>query len=636
MVAINTSKKITTAATPVTAVKTPITTTVKSVTAPPVKPASAVSQAVQGVKAAMTPTTTATPVKAPVTAASAGAQGVTGVKNASTLAPNLNTQQNNYFSNQFGGTNKYVADQLARYQGAVASGDTGLQQRLQADAKRVGYQLPQQGQTPGTAEPGAVDTGTTGTAAQLTPEDRQRGYTSVNGKIKIINPDGSLRDVLNQEDNNYVSQLIQADANRQNELNTLNAGQLQNQQTYDYATGKLVGQKAVDTQGAQELQNRRGGFYSGGLDYQLGGINSAYAEQFGQLAQDYQARNQQLQAAYGNNLSTINQTINALIQSEPGRIQSAIDTAAAKKRDQRLEEAKTTGIYYNPDAEPLYNELLGLKQQAEAPGITSSARAALSRRADTLRAQLQGMGVDISQLGAGSTSNQSNIAGYGIRTEERRQADVAQANNERNYEYDKNQDTIANGWKTAEATGKIPADLAKVIGVPAGTTTEQAKQDRLEQLWQVAEATGTIPNELADLYGFPRGTRTMDAINNDRDYELDRDASDLAWIKEDYDQSTGSGGGGSEKTVSGTTAGSLLKKSLTKIIGYTADEYGNKTIPKYGTSSDWETRKKAFIDALNTTGIELGAEVITMLTKAGYTTSEIAKLQADPDTAAAF
>lgn len=184
-----------------------------------------------------------------------------------------------------------------------------------------------------------------------------------------------------------------------------------------------------------------------------------------------------------------------------------------------------------------------------------------------------------------------------------------------------------NLWKVADTTGVIPDQLATLYGIPKGTKTQQAQQLILTNLWTVAEQTGTIPDQLADLYGIPHGTKTQDAINNDRQYDLNRDASDLAWIKEDFDESQPSGGGAETKTVTGDTAGVLLKKSVTKIIGYTADEQGYKTIPKYGTTTDWETRKKAFVDAYNSSGVAPGADVITMLTKAGYTPDEISKLK---------
>jgi hypothetical protein len=52
------------------------------------------------------------------------------------------TSTGSSYWDQFGGQNSYVQSQQARYQQAIASGDTDLANRLQADAARVGYTLP--------------------------------------------------------------------------------------------------------------------------------------------------------------------------------------------------------------------------------------------------------------------------------------------------------------------------------------------------------------------------------------------------------------------------------------------------------------------------------------------------------------
>lgn len=151
-----------------------------------------------------------------------------------------------------------------------------------------------------------------------------------------------------------------------------------------------------------------------------------------------------------------------------GRYESAAERA--------LREAQLTGQYLPAEARALINSLLELKRQAEAPGITRDARDELSRRADVIRSQLQGMGVDPSLFGADVPAAQaaSNIARAGI-------------------------PTLQYQTVVAELTGRLPD------GTP--TTAEQQRQ--LENLWRLAEETGRIPEQLADMYGIPRGTPTL-------------------------------------------------------------------------------------------------------------------------------
>lgn len=89
-----------------------------------------------------------------------------------------------------------------------------------------------------------------------------------------------------------------------------------------------------------------------------------------------------------------------------------------------IAEAQLTGNYLPTEARQVVNQILGLKQQAETPGITAQERAGLSQEADALRAQLQALGVDPSLYGANVSYNNASRVNPGIRTLAGQQLDL--------------------------------------------------------------------------------------------------------------------------------------------------------------------------------------------------------------------
>jgi hypothetical protein len=79
-------------------------------------------------------------------------------------------------------------------------------------------------------------------------------------------------------------------------------------------------------------------------------------------------------------------------------------------------------------AQQLYSQLMGLKQQAEAKGITAADRSKLSNQADGIRAMLSTMGVDISKLGANTNSATAGQITPTIRTLSGQNQDLAAQN----------------------------------------------------------------------------------------------------------------------------------------------------------------------------------------------------------------
>lgn len=555
----------------------------------------------------------------------------------SVMAPQMTGTQNAYFDKQFGGTDKYIQDQLTRFQG----GDADLQGLITKDLQRFGVTPPQPAGTGVVTDVqgaggGMTDSTTAGSVNTLGEVNIPGGVIpniganigaiaqgqqgqpagtaiqTVNGQQFIQYPDGR-RELVDTETERSIANELSGYERALAEAQAAQAAQqAANQQAFDYSNQQLKSAEAVDIQGAQELQNRRGGFYSGGLDYQLGSIGSAYAGERGRIAQDYNRVNQELNAKYGAQTLDIRNNINSLLTSAPDIIAQRIAEAAAAKKAQALEESKTTGIYFNPENESDYNRLLALKQQAEAKGITKEARAALSSEADQIRGRLKSRGVDISKLGAGSTAATAGQQSYGTFTEARRQED-------RNFEYNKSQDTIANQWEVAAQTGVIPDALATRYGIPKGTKTQEAQQRVIENLWTVAEQTGTIPDELADLYNIPRGTQTQAAYEFEQGLALDQDAADLDWYSESRED------GGSTKPEAGispTVAGDRLKTALTTQVLNEQGAYVDSINQDYDTVAD------AFVDAYNL-GVADGKDVLEMLARAGVSSSNITKLKAE-------
>lgn len=221
--------------------------------------------------------------------------------------PNLNSNQTNYVNKNYGSANNYVQSQIDRYQNAAASGDRDLYTRVQTDANRLGYQLPN------------------------VPLNQ-------NG-IKSTDPNTGLPTWIGAGVNQEVQAQIDALMGQQQAAQqAAQFGVNQNQQFLQQQLAALAAQQAVDTQGAQDLQNRRGGFYSGGLDYQLGSIGSAYANQRGQLGSEIASRNQQLLDQYGTQANTIAQQIAGLQSNRPQLVNEAINNYLTQ-------QAQLTGNY---------------------------------------------------------------------------------------------------------------------------------------------------------------------------------------------------------------------------------------------------------------------------------------------------
>lgn len=91
------------------------------------------------------------------------------------------------------------------------------------------------------------------------------------------------------------------------------------------------------------------------------------------------------------------------------------------------------------EAQGLVNQLLALKQQAEAPGITAADRSRLSNQADGVRAMLSQMGVDASAYGANVDFATASQTAPSIRTLAGQQLDLQRQGQSFNQDFSQQQ-----------------------------------------------------------------------------------------------------------------------------------------------------------------------------------------------------
>ena len=145
-----------------------------------------------------------------------------------------------------------------------------------------------------------------------------------------------------------------------------------------------------------------------------------------QLEAQEQARRQQ---EYNNILSALSPLMNQ---------QGRADDLVQRDFDNNLSVTDRTGYYKPRGADEIISQLMGLKQQAEAPTITRDARAGLSSEADILRGQLQAMGVDPALFGSNVSQSQAaqNVNRAGQMTVGKQAQDFAQRADIRDYKRD--------------------------------------------------------------------------------------------------------------------------------------------------------------------------------------------------------
>lgn len=206
-------------------------------------------------------------------------------------------------------------------------------------------------------------------------------------------------------------------------------------------------------------------------------------------------------------------------QTELGNVINALNTVTSEQQrglDNRRADAALTGNYLTPEQQSAIDTLLGLKQQAEAPTVTRQQRAALSTQADTVRNQLQALGIDPTALGANVSSAQARQSGVG-----RTLAGIA--SDRQGQEQQFNQGLATRQQDTAEK--QYTEQFAY----------QKARDAITDQRWQ------TEFDENVRQYGLNYGLQSL-SQENDQAYRqaqlaLAQDDNLRSWTQLDYDQS---------------------------------------------------------------------------------------------------
>lgn len=249
----------------------------------------------------------------------------TAGSNPTSTSGTTDSAQSYIDSNRPGGMNSYAAIQRDRYRQAVASNDVDLINRLNADAVRVGYSL----QDPGLA---ITDTTTTDTPPTDQPPADQPPAPDYSWITDMVNNElTQQKTALDQE----LARLKQSSELTVNQNNSF----LQDQIKTLEDNRVKVGAEIVN------FQNRRGSFYSGGVDFQTSHNNDSYAQAEGAATKDIAARNADIWN--NNNLlaQQASEKLAALQSQAPDRIRQLIEEQKSKDAALALQTAGVTGNY---------------------------------------------------------------------------------------------------------------------------------------------------------------------------------------------------------------------------------------------------------------------------------------------------
>lgn len=215
-----------------------------------------------------------------------------------------------------------------------------------------------------------IDTANSNTLRNLLDPSKGGKIISLPGMAAGVDPVKAQleADIKKQIENQLAtqSQAINAELAK-----TLQANQLAVQQNNSYLQeqlGKLGQQKVVNDDSATKLQNRRGGFYSGGLDYQLGQNASSYNEASGSVSREIAQRNADINNRNALLAEQAAQQISLMQQQAPDLIRQRVAEALQSQQETKMREASLTGKYNGQNTVD-YNNMLLQQKLAEA-GLT--------------------------------------------------------------------------------------------------------------------------------------------------------------------------------------------------------------------------------------------------------------------------
>lgn len=385
------------------------------------------------------------------------------------------------------------------------------------------------------------------------------------------------------EEKAFLQQQLDAlNAQNQSNLSSTNYQIDQNKQALQQQLDALNKQNVVQTDATQQFNNRLGGLYSGGQQYQQGEQAAAYANQQGQAQQQTSAKNQQLLDQYGTQAASIASQIQTLQTASPDIIRERLQSWINNERDYGLNYANTFG------------NLNGQNTQSQ-------------------NQQNFQQGIDVANL-TGQYNGQTTLAGQ----------QAALANKQANW--NAYQDTVNQTGNLGKGPAENWSNL--ITNANTGVQTLAGSQTTLGNLWTAANATGTIGKDLAHLIGVPEGTKTEQALEFAKQNAQSSDDNMRQWAQLGLNFSKAQNGGGTSSNLgqapSSAQAGNYLQRLLTTQV----DDGNGGTKPQ--VASDYASKEKVFESAYDTLFAGTDAtdkDVVNALVAAGFTPADIASIK---------
>lgn len=281
--------------------------------------------------------------------------------------------------------------------------------------------------------------------------------------------------------------------------------------------------------------------------------------------------------------------------SNLGSMASMFQNEDQRGIDNNFAESDRTGNYLPPEAKSIVSNILQLKQQAEAKGISAADRAQLSAKADGFRAQLAAMNIDPSAY-ASSVSANNIVYNPGIRTLAGQQLDMQK----QDQKFNQGQQQWQNNFQNEQFA------------------YQKARDSITDQQWKAKFDEDVRQNGLS--YGMQMLQENNQQAYREAQIGLSQDDSARQWAQLDYSMSNPS----SQKS-GGLTANQVLdniKNMYTEPV-YQADKLGNQT--KVGTqiTKDASKRGDMFLNVVDA-GLS-DTETNQVLATLGFTKEEISK-----------
>lgn len=487
----------------------------------------------------------------------------------------------------------YIANQNKRWLDANTNKDTDLMNRLTADSKRAGYTL-----TPYSGASTGVQSGA-GAVAVSQPFDLGKAYEN-NQKMQ------------------YRQQGI--DALKPVEPFKMDLASIQSDPTYQAAMASAKDATQVAEGDISAAMNRRGIMDS---TINANAASNAAQQEYGRVNRELLPR--LIEDQYKRYIDQNN--MNRQYASDLFGVSDMYGNDEVQNFNNAITESSVTGSYMPPGAREAIDKLNALKATTEQNwmAMTPEERAAARKQGDNIRLSLQAFGVDPDKFGANVSSSQAtkNIGSAGIKTMASQAQDLQnkQANLNAAVTVGNQTGNIVapqddwNGLYRQAADGGLGQTLDGQQ-VASGLVTEQQQRDLAtrQSALQEWQTTGFATPAVSAALGVPEGTPTSDEAYRQASITLDQD-------KFTYAQMADASKANTPDTVTAATAGDMLGQALQKVVGI--DDEGKQ---KYGVISDPTAREEAFVNMINTTSLR-GNDVVTALTKAGYSIKEINALQ---------